>query len=332
MRTVDRQRRQLLVAAAILTLSPRTATAQSPKMRRIGVLFGISKTDPEAVARMNEFTQQLKQLGWMDGNNVRIDYRSAEADPNQMSKLAKELLDLRPDVLFASGNQATLTFRQQTLSVPIVFALVSDPVGNGLVTNLARPEGNVTGFTNFNPSIGSKWLQVLKDCVPNVQRVAIVFDPANPSWAPYVRAVEAAAPSFNVGLITAGVRSEADITDRLTSLAKERNGAFIVLPSPFASIHRKVFIALAAKHSLPAIYPYAYYTTTGGLMSYGINSARVHGEAASYVAQILKGTKPADLPVRQATKLELVINLKSAKMLGIRIPQSVLTSADRLIQ
>jgi putative tryptophan/tyrosine transport system substrate-binding protein len=329
---VDIERRQLLLAAMIFAVSPGMGIAQSTRMRRIGVLTGISKGDPEGAARMTEFAQRLKQLGWVDGGNVRIDYRHADADSNQMSRLAKELLDLRPDVVLASGNQTTLTFRQQTLSVPIVFVLVSDPVGNGLVTNLGRPEGNVTGFTNFQPSIASKWLQVLKECVPNVKRVAIVFDPANPSWAPYVRAVEAAAPTFNVQLVSAGVRNEAEIRDRIASFAKEPNGAFIVLPSPFASIHRDILIAVAAKHALPAIYPYSYYATSGGLMSYGINSTHVHGEAASYVAQILKGTKPADLPVRQPTKLELVVNLQTASALGIRIPKSVLMLADRVIQ
>ncbi|HUQ73506.1 MAG TPA: ABC transporter substrate-binding protein [Burkholderiales bacterium] len=329
---VDVQRRGLLLAAVIVGARPVIGIAQSTRVRRIGVLTGISKADPEGAARIAEFEQQLKRLGWVDGSNVRIDYRHAEADANQMAKLAKELLDLQPDVLVASGNQTTLTFRQQTLSVPIVFVLVSDPVGNGLVANLGRPEGNVTGFTNFQPSIASKWLQVLKECVPNVNRVAIVFDPGNPSWSPYVRAAEAAAPRFNVQLVSAGVRNEPEIKDRIASFAKAPNGAFIVLPSPFASIHREVLIAVAAKYALPAIYPYAYYATSGGLMSYGINSAHLHGEAASYVAQILKGTKPADLPVRQPTKFELVINLQTAEALGIKIPQSVLALADRVIQ
>jgi putative ABC transport system substrate-binding protein len=248
-----------------------------------------------------------------------------------MAKLAKELLDLRPDVVLGSGNQAALMFRQQTLAVPIVFLLVSDPVGNGLLTNLARPEGNVTGFTNFQASIAGKWLQVLKECVPSVKRVALVFDPTNTSWPTYVRAVEKAAPSLNVELVLAGARTEAELREAIANFAKQANGGFIVLPSPFVTFQRDVLISLAARHRLPAIYPYSFHVASGGLMSYGVNVPHLHGVAATYVDQILRGTKPAELPVQQPSKFELVINRSTAKALNITIPPSILALADRVI-
>jgi putative ABC transport system substrate-binding protein len=325
------RRRQLLLAGAVLAVTPGAATPQATKLRRVGVLTSIPKSDPETAERFTAFTQGLKALGWREGGNLRIDYRYAEGDAGRMPKLAKELLDLRPDVLLASGTQAATTFRQQTLSVPIVFIQVSDPVALGLVTNLARPEGNITGIINFNSSIAAKWLQILKECAPGVKRIALVFDPGNPSWPAYVRAVETSAPKFNVQLTPASVRDGTELKEAVTSFAKQTDGALIVLPSPFATTHRDLLVSLAAQHRLPVIYPYSYFTTSGGLMSYGIDTVNAHRQAASYVAQILKGTKPAELPVQQPTKLELVINLKTAKTLGIKIPQSILALADRVI-
>ena len=326
------QRRQLLLVGAALALAPGVGIPQATKMRRLGVLMSIDKADPETKARLAALAQGLKEFGWRDGGNLRIDYRFAEGDASRMLKLAKELLNLRPDVILASGTQAALTSRQQTLSIPIVFVQVLDPVAVGLVSNLARPEGNVTGMTNFQSSIAGKWLQVLKECVPTIKRIALVFDPTNPSWAPYVQAVEKSAHSFNVELTPASARDIAEVKDAVASFAKQPNGALIVLPSPLATSHRDALVSLAAQYRLAAIYPYSYFAAGGGLMSYGIDVVNSYRQAASYVDQILKGTKVADLPVQQPTKFDLVVNLKTAKTLGIKIPHSVLALADRVIE
>ena len=276
--------------------------------------------------------QRLQELGWTNGGNVQIDFRFGDADVTRTSMLATELIELRPDVLFASGSLAAIALRQQTLSIPIVFVQVVDPVAAGFVTNLARPEGNITGFTNFEFSVGGKWLQLLKECTPSVDRIAVVFDPANPTWTAYLRAIEAAAPSFGLRLIPAGVRDPAEIAQRFATFARDPNGALVVLPGAVVIRHREAIIVAAARYRLPAIYPYRFFTADGGLMSYGSDIADLHRRAASYVDRILRGAKVAELPVQLPTKYELTINVKTAKALGIIIPPGVLATADEVIE
>jgi putative tryptophan/tyrosine transport system substrate-binding protein len=312
---------------------PSATRAQQPeRIRRVSVLMAIPESDPEAQAYLTAFREGLQKLGWMDGRNVRIDYRFADGDATRLPKLAKELIELRPDVIFAAATQAATAIRQQTLSVPIVFTQVPDPVSAGFVTNLARPNGNITGFTNFEFSIGGKWLEVIKECVPNVGRILVVFDPANPSWAAYLRTIEAAAPSFGVQLSPAGVGDVAEIQNAIASFAREPNGAIVVLPAPVTLLHREAIIATAAQHRSPAVYPYRFFTVSGGLISHGVDVPDLYKRAASYVDRILKGAKPAELPVQQPTKFELVINLKTAKALGLDVPLRLQQLADEVIE
>ena len=328
-----RRREFITLIGGAAVVWPFTARAQQPdQLRRIGFVSSNAGTDPEEQLLVAAFRKGLEELGWTDGRNVRIDYRYSRGDALLMPKLAKESVELRPEVIVAAGTVAATAVRQQTLSIPIVFAQVPDPVAAGFVTNIARPEGNITGFTNFEFSIGGKWLEVIKECAPGVSRVALVFDPANPSWAAYVRTIEAAAPSFSVHLTPVGVRDAAEIETNITAFVREPNGALVVLPGPVTTRHRGPIIAMAARHRVAAIYPYRLFVTNGGLMSYGADVPGLYKQAASYVDELLKGAKPADLPVQLPTKYELVINLKTAKALGLTVPSSVLARADEVIE
>jgi putative tryptophan/tyrosine transport system substrate-binding protein len=312
---------------------PLAARAQQPdRLRRIGFVTVNDESDPEAQLMVAAFRKGLEEFGWTDGRNIRIDYRFGGGDATLMPKLAKELVELRPDMIVAATTTAATAVRQLTLSIPIVFVQVPDPVAAGFVTNLARPDGNITGFTNFEFSIGGRWLQVIKECAPGVSRVAVVFDPANPAWAAYMRTIETAAPSFNVHLTPAGVRNAAEIETNFTAFAREPNGALVVLPSPVNTQQRETIIAMAARHRLPAVYPYRYFVTNGGLMSYGVDLPDLYKQAASYVDRLLKGAKPADLPVQLPTKFEFIINLKTAKALGLTVPSSLLATANEVIE
>ena len=250
----------------------------------------------------------------------------------RISMLATELVEGHPDVIIAVGFPAAAALRQQSLSVPIVFVQVAYPVSAGFVTNLARPEGNITGFTNFEFSIGGKWLQLLKQCAPALSRIAVMFEPANPTWTAYLRTIEAAAPSFGVQLTPAGVRDAAEIKQRVAAFAREPNGAVVVFPSPVTNQYRKSIIAAVAEQRLPAMYPYRFFTVDGGLISYGSSLLEPYRGAASYADRILKGAKVAELPVQQPTKYQLVINLKTAKAPNLIVPQSLLASADEVIE
>ena len=320
----------LLGGAAVLW--PLAANAQSDRVRRVGHLSTLAQSDLEDQSWIKELVQRLQELGWTNGRNVQVDFRFSDADAARTSMLATELIELRPDVVLAAGALAATALRQQTLSVPIVFVRVVDPVSAGFVTNLARPEGNITGFTNFEFSVGGKWLQLLKECAPGVDRIAVVFDPANPTWAAYLRTIEAAAPSFGVRLIPAGVRDAAEITQRVAAFARDPNGALVVIPGPVTIGHRETIIVAAAQQRLPTIYPYGVFTVDGGLMSYGPDVPDSYRHAASYVDRILRGAKVAELPVQQPVKYELTINIKTAKALGVIIPPGVLAIADEVIE
>jgi len=327
------RRREFITLLGGAAAWPFAAPAQQPqRMRRIGFLSTIAESDPEVQSWVREFEQHLQVLGWVNGRNVRIDFRFGYAGATGISTLAAELIELRPDVILASGAPATAALRQQTLSVPNVFVQVVDPVSAGFVTNLGRPEGNITGFSNFEISIGGKWLQLLKESAPSINRIAVVFDPANPTWVAYLRTIEAAAPSFGVRLTPAGVRNAAEIIQRIAAFARDPNGALVVLPSSVTIQHRVSIIGAAARQGLPTMYPYRFFTIDGGLMSYGVRTLDLYRGGASYVDQILKGAKVAELPVQAPNKYELVVNLKTAKALGLSIPASLLGRADEVIE
>ena len=321
-----------LVSGAAVAWPLAARAQQSERIRRVAVLMAIPESTPEAQAYLAGFRKGLQELGWTAGRNVQIDFRFGDGDATRLPKLAKELIELRPDVIFAAATLAATVIRQQTLSVPIVFTQVPDPVSAGFVTDLARPNGNITGFTNFEFSIGGKWLELIKECAPNVGRILAVFEPANPSWAAYLRTIEAVAPSFGVQLTPAGVRDVAEIQNAIAAFAREPNGAIVVLPAPVTILHGEAIIATAAQHRSPAVYPYRSFTVNGGLLSYGVDVPDLYKRAASYVDRILKGAKPAELPIQQPTKFELVINIKTANALGLTIPPTLLAQADEVIE
>jgi putative tryptophan/tyrosine transport system substrate-binding protein len=325
------RRRQFIAGLGSAAAWPVAARAQQRKLRRVGALMPQAESDPEQQSWTTVFATRLRELGWTQGENVQIDYRWGGGDP-RFAPLAKELVELQPDVLLAATTTAALVLRQYTLTIPIVFTQVSDAVAAGLVTNLARPEGNITGFNNFEFATAGKWLNLLKECSPGLTRAAIIFDPASSPWSMYVRAIEAAARSLAVGLIPFPVQSDAEIERALAGFARAANGGIVALPTGSVVLHCRKIIALAAQHSLPAMYPYRFFVAEGGLMSYGTNLPDLYRQAASYVDRILRGEKPVDLPVQQPTKFDLVINLKTAKALGLIIPETLLATADEVIQ
>ena len=284
-------------AAAAWPLAARAQQGQ--RVRRIGVLMGLVANDPEAQSRVAAFEHGLRELGWVKGRNLWIEYRWAGGGESALRDHAAELLAMAPDLILANSTPVTAALREHSQVVPIVFTQVTDPVGQGLVPNLAHPGGNLTGFTSFEFSIGTKWLEVLKQTAPHVMRVALVFNPHSAPFADlFLRPVEAAAPSFSVAPIRAAVRDAADLDRVFEALAREANGGLMVLPDISMANHREALIALAAHHRVPAVYPFRYFAASGGLMSYGTDVPEVFRRAATYVDHILKGTSPGDLPVQ----------------------------------
>ena len=329
-----RRRDFITLVGGVAAAWPLTARAQqTERMRRIGVLMGLVVSDPEAQSRVAAFENGLRELGWVKGRNLWIEYRWAGDGENVLRDQAAELLAMAPDLILANSTPVTAALREQSQVVPVVFTQVTDPVGQGLVPNLAHPGGNLTGFTSFEFSIGTKWLQALKQTAPHVTRVALVFNPQSAPFADlFLRPVEAAAPSFAVTPIAAAVRAADDLDRVFDALAREANGGLMVLPDIGMTNHREALIALAAHHRVPAVYPFRYFAASGGLMSYGTDVAEVFRRAAGYVDRILKGEKPADLPIQSPTKYELVINLKTAKALGLDIPPTLLALANEVIE
>jgi putative ABC transport system substrate-binding protein len=274
----------------------------------------------------------LQELGWTDGRNARIEYRWGAGDVGRISRYAAELVALAPDIILSSGSPSVAALQQATGGVPIVFVAVVDPVGSGFVESLARPGGNITGFTLFEYGISGKWLELLKEIAPRVTRVAVLRDPALASGGGQLGAIQSAAPSFGVELSPVGVRDAGEIERTVTAFARGPNGGLIVTGSTLATVHRDLIVMLAARHKLPTVYPQRYYVTGGGLVSYGADLVDPYRRGANYVDRILKGDKPADLPVQAPTKYELVINLKTAKALGLEIPQTLLARADEVIE
>jgi putative ABC transport system substrate-binding protein len=312
---------------------PLAARAQQPGgMRRIGVLMPSAADDPEYQARITAFLRELAQLGWIDGRNVRINTRWGVADADRIRKYAAELVALAPDVILANSSATLAPLLQATRTVPIVFTTVADPAGAGYVDSLARPGGNATGFIVFEYSIAAKWLELLKEIAPRVTRAAVLRESAIAAGPSQFAVIQAAAPSLGVELRTIETRDAGEIERAITAFAQGSNGGLIVTGSPAAIFHRGLIVALAARHRLPAVYNGRYYVNSGGLISYGPDSVDQFRRAASYVDRILKGEKPADLPVQAPTKYELVINLKTAKALGLEIPATVLARADEVIE
>jgi putative ABC transport system substrate-binding protein len=307
---------------------------QAGRVRRIGALLGTAENDPESQARLAAWRAGLEQLGWAEGHNLHVDYRWAGTDSERIHALAAELVASTPELIFAHSTPVTSALLQATRSIPIVFVQVSDPVGDHIVASFARPGGNVTGFTNIEASMGGKWVELLKSLAPAVTRVGFLFDPATaPGGGSYfLRPFEAAAPSFKVQPIAMPVSDVTGIEKGLASLGTDGNGGLIVNSDIFVTRNRQAIIAAAARHHVPAIYPFAYFAADGGLVAYGSDPKDIFRRAAGYVDRILKGEKPFDLPVQAPTKFELVINLKTAKALGLLVPQALLATAGEVIE
>ena len=327
------RRREFITLLGGAVALPLAARAQeSERMRRIGVLMPGTADDAEYQARMAAFLQGLQQLGWSDGRNVRIDIRWAAGDANLIRKYAAELIALAPDVILAPGSTTVGPLLQATRTVPIVFATILDPVGAGFVDSLARPGGNATGFIAFEYGLSGKWLELLKQIAPSLTRVAILRDPATAAGIGQFAAIQSVAPSFGVELRPIDMREAGEIERAVTAFARSSNGGLIVTAGSGSAIHSNLIITLAARHKLPAVYSDRHFVTGGGLISYGPDRVDQYRQAAGYVDRILKGEKPADMPVQAPTKYELVINLKTAKALGLTVPPTLLASANEVIE
>jgi putative ABC transport system substrate-binding protein len=313
---------------------PLAARAQQPeRMRRIGVLMSQAVDDTENPGRISAFAQGLQALGWSAGSNVRIDYRWGANNTDLFRRYAAELVALAPDVILANAGSIVGALQQASRTVPIVFVTTIDAVGSGFVASLARPGGNATGFTSYEFSMSGKWLELLKEIAPRVARVAVIRDPSVPAGSGGFAAIQTAAPSFGVELTPVGVRDADEIERGITAFARGSNGGLIVVGPPSSlAVHRDLIVTLAARHRLPTVYPNRFFVAAGGLISYGPDQVDQYRRAATYVDLILKGAKPADLPVQAPTKYETAINLKTAKALGLEIPPGVLARADEVIE
>jgi ABC-type uncharacterized transport system substrate-binding protein len=325
------KRREFITLLGGATVAwPLAAGAQQPeRMRRIGVLMPYARDDTEGQARVTAFVQGLQKLGWTEGRNLQIEYRW---DTGDLQKAAAELVALSPEVIFASTTPAVAALQQATRSVPIVVAGVADPVSGGFVDSLAKPGGNITGFASYDYGMAAKWVELLKEIAPYVTHVGVIRDPTTTTGIGQLGAIQSAARSFGLEVSPLGGRDAGDIERTVTEFAGGSNRGLIAAGSPLLSNHRDLIISLAARHRLPAVYPFRFFVTAGGLISYGPDSVDPSRQAAGYVDRILKGEKPADLPVQNPTKSELVINLKAAKALGLTVPPSLLSRADEIIE
>ena len=312
---------------------PLAARAQQPeRVRRIGVLVGLAENDPEMKERLAGLRQGLEKFGWAEGSNLRIDYRFAPAG-TQARLLARELVALQPDVIITQSTPATAAMQPETSTIPIVFAGVADPIGSGFVASLSRPGGNLTGLLQYEESITGKWLAMLKEIAPNLMRAALVANPRTAAFDYFLRSAKALAPSLAIDLVPTPVdNSAADIERAIETFAREPNGGLVLPPDTTTVVHRDLIIALASQHRLPAVYAIRVFVAAGGLMCYGTDFVDLYRQAASYVDSILRGAKAADLPVQTPTKFETVINLKTAKALGLTVPPGLLIAADEVIE
>jgi putative ABC transport system substrate-binding protein len=327
-------RRKLIAALGSTALAwPLVARAQQPdRIRLIGVLMGFAESDPTAQFMVVAFRGALAKLGWTQGRNVRIELRWGGYDADRIKTLAKELVDLRPDAILGQTTPVIGALARETQASPIVFVAVSDPIGSGFAANLAHPGGNITGFTVDDAALGGKWVQLLKEIAPRTARIGLLFNPSGSPLQTYMPSIQAAASSFNVQVSPATVRAKDEIEGVIAAQAGDPVGGLIVMPNVFNATNRELIIALAARYSVPSIYFSAYFAQSGGLIAYGTDYIEQFRQAAGYVDRILKGTKPPDLPVQAPTKFELLINRKTAKALGLSIPQTLLATADEVIE
>jgi putative tryptophan/tyrosine transport system substrate-binding protein len=307
---------------------------QGERIRKIGVLMGIAESNPQSAPRVKGMREELRQLGWTEGHNLQMDFRWAAGDPKQVMALARELVDRQPDLIIAQGTPTTAALLQQTSTIPIVFVQVADPITSGFIQSFARPGGNATGFTNFEYStIAEKWLEMLKQIAPRLTRVAVLFNPETAAYSRhFLSSMEVAGSSLGLQPIPTPIRTPVDIEQALNASVRESDSALAVLPDIFTGAHLLPIIAGAARHRLPAMYPFRIFAESGGLISYGSEPDDLYRRAVGYVDRILKGSKPADLPVQAPTKFELVINLKTAKTLGLTVPPTLLARADEVIE
>jgi len=328
------KRRELITFLGAAAAWPLAALAQQPeRMRRIGILIALADSDREAQSWVAAFGEELHKLGWTEGRNIQIDTRGATADVESMQRFAKELVALQPDLILTSSTPATAAMLQQTRTIPIIFVMVGDPVGSGFVANLPRPGGNVTGFTPIEDLLGGKWVELLKEIAPRVARVAMLFNPATAPFAEYyLKPFNAAAGSFGAEAIAAPVRDMSELESVVAALARDPNSGLIVMPDAFTIDHRVETTLLAARYRVPAVYSFRLFAEVGGLLSYGANPLGEFRRAASYADRMLKGAKPSELPVQAPTQFELVLNLKTAKALGLTVPPTLIARADEVIE
>ena len=326
-----RRREFIALVGAAATAGPLRAQ-QAGRVREIGVLGGYAANDPEVAPRVSALEQGLQGIGWSLGRSIRIDYRWAGGDADRMRAYAAELVTQSCDLILTSTTPTLRALQLATRTIPIVFVAISDPVGDGFVASLAHPGGNITGFSSHDPAMVGKWLELLKECVPGIVRIAIIFNPDTAPHRVYLPLINAAAPVFSVKVIEAAVRNATEIEAVIADLGSQPGGGLLVMPDASNVVHRQLIFSLAAQHRVPAIFYRRYFATGGGLMSFGADDVDQYRRAATYMDRILKGAKPADLPVQAPTKFELVINLKTAKALGITVASSLLSRADEVIE
>jgi putative ABC transport system substrate-binding protein len=329
------RRREFISVLGSAAAWPLAARAQSRnRMRRIGMLMGYAESDPEAKGFFAGVMQTLADLGWIDGRNLQMNVRWAPGSVDRMRSFAKELVELQPDVILANSTPVTAALQRETRTIPTVFAVASDPVGSGFVASLARPGGNITGFSIAEPSLPGKWMELLTEIAPGLQRAAMMFNPDTAAYVSsyYLPSFEVAAQSLKVAPITARVRSDAEIETVITSLGREPGGGLLVMPDNFMEIHRAQIISLAARNNVPAVYQLPVNVRDGGLLSYGADFADVFRHAAAYVDRVLRGTTPSELPVQMPTKYIMALNAKTAKALGLTVPPTLLVRADEVIE
>lgn len=327
------QRREFITLIGGAAAWPLAARAQQPeRMRRVGVLMPFPPNDDEGQARFAAFVLGLQKRGWVEGKNLRMDTYWVQGSADRLQASVKELMKQTPEVILVSNVAVVAALRKETRAVPTVFAQVIDPVGQGFVQSLAHPGENITGFTNFKSTMPGKWLELVKDIAPRVARALLIYHPETTPHAKYILPVEAAGRAIGLAVNSVGVRQAADIDAAIKEFTPEPNGSLIIMPSGPTAVHRQLIVDLASRYRLPAIYPFRYFVKIGGLISYGIDTLDPYRRAAGYVDRILKGATPADLPVQQPVKFELVINLKSAKVLGLKIPDRIVAIADEVVE
>jgi ABC-type uncharacterized transport system substrate-binding protein len=327
------RRRQLIAGLGSAVAWPLVARAQQPeRMRRIGVLLSVSEGDARIHRSIATFALELAKSGWTEGHNIGIAYLWGEGDASRIRNNVSEIVRAAPDLIVATASEATVALKRQTGILPIIFVLIGDPVAQGLVASFARPAGNITGFTSEEASIAGKWLTILKEIAPAITNVMVLYYPENPNWGGHWETIRTAAPRLGVGVSAAAVSNASDIAHKIELFAQDSAAGMVVVPSGLMGVNREMIATLAARHRLPAVYPHTYYVASGGRISYGADENDLYRRAAEYADRILRGAKPADLPVQAPTKFEFAINLKAARALGLTVPNTLLVSADQVIE